>query len=396
MPHQTHSSTATGDPTAAAADLPSASTATTAKAQKQAISGVNIIEAKSKKVQTTTNTEEDNNNGGKGRKAKKGRKQVILFYFIRDVAPNIAENTTNSTGVAPNTAKSTTTPTGVALNIAESTTPEIIDHSAAPIIAGTSTTPTDVAMESPPHTPLKKIVGGTAEDVIMMSPTWKKDDLKGASQVTGGLFCGNSPVFETGEVQYFVSDQNPGDLSIADMNPVLIEDTPISQTIWLVLESLSQKYSPVKGSQHHANTISHAQTPHTTITAVSDDESDQEEKPIPRLKLAQLLGVNECFLSDASQKHSGLPIAYGCYKAYLNAYRAFDQLTASGKWPSKYKLPVEEDIIQLFIGKTTFYENYCRLFSKISDYPKMLQWLNGETPGSDDEDIDVWAGYNKK
>ncbi|TFK31828.1 hypothetical protein BDQ12DRAFT_671559 [Crucibulum laeve] len=378
MPHQTHSSTATGDPTAAAADLPTASTATTAKAQKQGISGVNIIEAKSKKVKTTTNTEEDNNNGGKGRKAKKGRKQVILFYFIIDVAPNIAENTTNSTGVAPNTAKSTTTPTGVALNIAESTTPEIIDHGAASIIAGTSTTPTDVAMESPPHTPLKKIVGGTAEDVIMMSPTWKKDDLKGASQ----------------EV-YFV-DQNPGDLSIADMSPVLIEDTPISQTIWPVLESLSQKYSPVKGSQHHANAISHAQTPHTTVTAVSDDESDQEEKPIPRLKLAQLLGVNECFLSDVSQKHSGLPIAYGCYKAYLNAHRAFDQLTASGKWPSKYKLPVEEDIIQLFIGKTTFYENYCRLFSKISDYPKMLQWLNGETPGSDNEDIDVWAGYNKK
>ncbi|TFK37886.1 hypothetical protein BDQ12DRAFT_666787 [Crucibulum laeve] len=514
MPQQNYSSIAAAvNPTADAADSIGAAPdlpTTTAKAQKQAISGAETMEAKTKKAKTINPKE--NNKKVKGRKAQKGKKQgggsknkkhdddeaasatlakaaletdkakaVLETSGINKYGENLVtlsddgstnsdggstnencnfndrsdsdsdnnseDNHSNNSGVnkkgtliskastptyaevlMANTITTATIPTSIAtpvavLKIGNITSTSIISETStastdvASIIAETSTISTDVPMNSPPHTPPRKTSGNTAEDVIMMSPPLKTDDLKGASRVTGGIFCGQavgnvqniadlslersySPVFEMGEVQYFVSDQNPGNLTMANMKPVLVADTPIAETIQPILESLSQKYSPGKDNQgqiylfdHKSN---HWKTPHTTATAISDNESGDEEKEIPWLKLAQLLGVNESFLSDASQKCSGLPLAYGCYKAYLNAHRAFDQLTASGKWPSKYKLPVEEDIIGLFIGKTTFYDNYCPLFSKLPDYPNMVQWLNGETHESDNEDIDVWAGYNKK
>ncbi|TFK35916.1 hypothetical protein BDQ12DRAFT_668284 [Crucibulum laeve] len=338
MPCQTHSSTATGDPTAAAADLPTVSTATTAKAQKQAISGANIIEAKSKKVKTATNTEENNNNGRKGRKVQKGRKQGRGHKNKKHdnneeaASTTIAKAVLETSGINKYGENLVTLSDDGSTNSDGGSTNENYNHSNN---SGVNKKGTLISKASTP----------TYAEVLMAGSI--------NSTTTSTTIC-NANTTST-DVAPNIAENTTNSTGVAPnsaKSTTTLTDTPISQTIWPVLESLSQKYSPVKGSQHHATAISHAQTPHTTVTAVSDDESDQEEKPIPRLKLAQLLGANESFLSDASQKCSGLPIAYGHYKAYLNAHRAFDQLTASGKWPSKHKLPVEEDIIQLFIARS--------------------------------------------
>ena len=86
----------------------------------------------------------------------------------------------------------------------------------------------------------------------------------------------------------------------------------------------------------------------------------------------------------------GLVVAYEKYKAYLKACHVYEEKVADGSWNGG-KL-TGADLIQLFVLKLFWHSHYRPLFSKVSNYPDMLKWLEGEKNRLPDE---VLWGFKK-
>ena len=86
----------------------------------------------------------------------------------------------------------------------------------------------------------------------------------------------------------------------------------------------------------------------------------------------------------------GLHVAYEKYKAYLDACRTYERKVADGSW-SGGKL-TGSDLIQLFVSKSFWHSHYKPLFSKVSNHPDMVKWLEGDKDRLPDE---VLWGYKK-
>src|ERR1700678_56119 len=92
----------------------------------------------------------------------------------------------------------------------------------------------------------------------------------------------------------------------------------------------------------------------------------------------------------ADRNDRGLHVAYEKYKAYLEACRAYERKVADGSWTGG-KL-TGADLIQLFVSKFFWHSHYKPLFSKVSNHPDMVKWLEGEKDRPSDE---VLWGYKK-
>jgi len=75
---------------------------------------------------------------------------------------------------------------------------------------------------------------------------------------------------------------------------------------------------------------------------------------------------------------------YKCYQACATA------LTATDRWTSPPKCPIVDDIIAIFISKTTWYQAWVPSFRDVDDYPEMKAWLEG------DDKIKVWDNAKAK
>jgi len=88
----------------------------------------------------------------------------------------------------------------------------------------------------------------------------------------------------------------------------------------------------------------------------------------------------------------GLANAWNKYLLCKQTLRAANNLQAS--WPVYLPRYSETLIIEIFIGKTTWHENYLANFSKVEDnYPDMVMWLE-LAERSATLDKEVW-GYSK-
>jgi hypothetical protein len=92
----------------------------------------------------------------------------------------------------------------------------------------------------------------------------------------------------------------------------------------------------------------------------------------------------------ADRNDRGLHVAYEKYKAYLDACRTYEREVADGSW-SGGKL-TRADLIQLFVSKSFWHSHYKPLFSKVSDHPEMVKWLEGDEGRL--SDVALW-GYKK-
>ena len=92
----------------------------------------------------------------------------------------------------------------------------------------------------------------------------------------------------------------------------------------------------------------------------------------------------------ADRNDHGLLVAYEKYKAYLEACRVYEGKVADGSWNGRKLTGV--DLIQLFISKSFWHSHYKPMFSKISNYPEMLNWLEG---GKDRLSDEVLWGHKK-
>lgn len=92
----------------------------------------------------------------------------------------------------------------------------------------------------------------------------------------------------------------------------------------------------------------------------------------------------------ADRNDRGLHVAYEKYKAYLEACRVYERKVAEGSWTGG-KL-TGADLIQLFVSKSFWHSHYKPLFSKVSNHPDMIKWLENEKDRPSDE---VLWGYEK-
>ena len=92
----------------------------------------------------------------------------------------------------------------------------------------------------------------------------------------------------------------------------------------------------------------------------------------------------------ADRNDRGLHVAYEKYKAYLEACHIYEEKVADGSWTGCKLTGV--DLIQLFVSKSFWHSHYKPLFSKVSNHPDMIKWLEGERDKPSDE---VLWGYKK-
>jgi hypothetical protein len=94
-----------------------------------------------------------------------------------------------------------------------------------------------------------------------------------------------------------------------------------------------------------------------------------------------------------SMLRTGAPLSlqanYIRYLAYLESCEKFKTIMNAGNWPSGIKKPSSMDITLLFIGKSAWYESWCKTFPAVSKYPEMVQWLKSE--GGRKSDLEVWG-----
>jgi len=74
-----------------------------------------------------------------------------------------------------------------------------------------------------------------------------------------------------------------------------------------------------------------------------------------------------------------------CYQACATA------LTSTDSWNSPPKRPIIDDIIVIFISKTTWYQTWVISFRDVDLYPEMKAWLEG-----DDKMKKVWDNPKAK
>jgi hypothetical protein len=78
-------------------------------------------------------------------------------------------------------------------------------------------------------------------------------------------------------------------------------------------------------------------------------------------------------------------LAYSKYKGVLQAQKDLQRMMGDGSWP--FKAPHMVDIIECFVSKFVWHEQYNRYFPKIRNYPKVLQWLEGTDDSVEGLDI---------
>src|SRR6266545_64494 len=69
-------------------------------------------------------------------------------------------------------------------------------------------------------------------------------------------------------------------------------------------------------------------------------------------------------------------VAYEKYKAHLDAYQSYERKVTDGSWTGEKLTAV--DLIQLFVSKLFWHSHYKPLFSKVSNSPDMVVWLEDD------------------
>ncbi|KAF8238234.1 hypothetical protein L208DRAFT_1213958, partial [Tricholoma matsutake] len=134
-------------------------------------------------------------------------------------------------------------------------------------------------------------------------------------------------------------------------------------------------------SQAGSRVASHSTSVHSTMATWSETPGDPGLNFFKKEILIQL-GVSP----DLSDRSDGsLCQAYEKYKAYLQAYKTYGEMMSNKSWVGDKLMGA--DIIQLFILKSFFHSHYKKLFSKVSNYLDLVDWLEGDPGAPSDEDL---------
>ena len=112
--------------------------------------------------------------------------------------------------------------------------------------------------------------------------------------------------------------------------------------------------------------------------------------PKLRERLVEELNINPLY---TDRLKTGLRFAWGRYLECSGAIKRAKEMTEAGTWPTDIPSFTEYLIVEVFIGKTTWYQNYIKIFEPvdtISAFSNMKAWLDEEDPHPDDTE-DVWG-----
>jgi hypothetical protein len=113
---------------------------------------------------------------------------------------------------------------------------------------------------------------------------------------------------------------------------------------------------------------------------------------------AKLLTSEQLLIADqleipSNMLRTGAPLSlqanYSRYLVYLEACQRLANLKNTGTWPSGLKVPSQMDLVLLFIGKSAWYDSWCKAFPNITKYPEMVKWLKMEDDRQ--SDLEVWG-----
>ena len=99
--------------------------------------------------------------------------------------------------------------------------------------------------------------------------------------------------------------------------------------------------------------------------------------------MAQSLEISP-HLMDRASGLTNLLRAYEQWKAYHETTATIAELVADGMWPRK---PIGEDVIEIFVAKSTWYKQYVPAFKPLSNYPAMRNWLDETEDAPSGEDL---------
>ncbi|KAF8876531.1 hypothetical protein CPB84DRAFT_1752405, partial [Gymnopilus junonius] len=117
------------------------------------------------------------------------------------------------------------------------------------------------------------------------------------------------------------------------------------------------------------------------------------EDPSGPSDIVKTLFMQEFSISESvmARKWRGLRFAWTKYLACKKTLHAAKNLVDSGSWPVSLPHYSEHLIVELFIGKTTWYANYAPLFDKVNEnHPEMAEWLE-LIDASQEDDKRVWG-----
>jgi len=142
----------------------------------------------------------------------------------------------------------------------------------------------------------------------------------------------------------------------------------------------------------HSRAGSHSTSVLLTIATGSETPAEPSLNSFKKEILIQL-GISSD-LSDRTE--GGLCHAYEKYKAYLQACKTYGEKAADKSWVGDRLTGA--DIIQLFVSKSFFHFHYKIFFSKVSNYPDMVEWLENSLDAPFDGDLwgEEKGSYNFK
>lgn len=128
---------------------------------------------------------------------------------------------------------------------------------------------------------------------------------------------------------------------------------------------------------------SNSATPAVSTNEASSHMVSSSSNPF-RDHLMTLLEIPSHLTNRAERN---IHFAYEKYKAYLRATQTLSMRISEGTWPGKK--PSSTDLIEVFLSKSMWFSHYRPAFSKVSNYPLMVEWL--ENKDDKPSDLEVWG-----
>ncbi|KAF8872971.1 hypothetical protein CPB84DRAFT_1854215 [Gymnopilus junonius] len=158
------------------------------------------------------------------------------------------------------------------------------------------------------------------------------------------------------------------------------------------------RFGSVSGSSHRGSIAGSLRSESPLCNNITANESSGSIGPwltasgIPtpqyRERLADELAVNSYFM-DRSKK--GMRFYWGRYNEVQKAIKKASAINQAGSWPIDIPSYCEEHIIEIFIGKSAWHNNYSERFNQVSQhYPDLVDWLSDESGNRNDTAV-VWG-----
>jgi hypothetical protein len=85
-------------------------------------------------------------------------------------------------------------------------------------------------------------------------------------------------------------------------------------------------------------------------------------------------------------------LAYSKYKAFNQAQTEMYRMVADGTW--SIKVPATDELVEVFVSKSVWHQNYTKVFPSAKTFPKVLAWLEQPYNKLDSDDDGDSSAFN--